>query len=434
MNFKFAKELKVFLFFMIIIYIVSLGCFTYINLNHMKAENKNKEESGKIISRAIDLLTVVVPPSLYICIRWTSFYFTEILHKNNITCLSEKRLHAAGKVNTIVLDKTGTLTEDGIDIFGFQTTKKIYIDEKYNEDFYFKFDNIHKDLKNYDSMHMEFWSRFASSEKKSKDENFYYYQTDLKNNPVFFIECLASCLSIDKLRDNKILGNNIDKKIFEYLDWNLEKSYEKFEEFDINYILKPSQNYIITEDLVFKKSNSNKKNPQYLLKIIKKFEFSSKYQSNSVIIKNELDGSFRFFIKGAPEKIRDICIKESLPNDFDDVLENHSKKGFRVLACATKVLTEDDISNNLNEMENDKNFRLKFEEGLFFLGFIILSNKLKPITTSIIKVLNESNSNLIMATGDNPFTSISVANECKMINSESKICLIDFDKINQKID
>jgi cation-transporting ATPase 13A2 len=447
MNFKLGRELNLFLYFMIIFYTASLVVYCFNENNYLKIQygeeyykdfQKMKKLFNLIILRMVSLLTVVIPPSLYICIRYTSFYFTEMLYKNNITCLSEKRLNAAGKVNTIVLDKTGTLTEDGIDIFGFQSTRRISGDTENDEVSSFEFDDIHKDLKTYSSMHMEFWSRFASNEKKSKVENsnFYDYKTDLKNNPIFFIECLASCLSIDKLQ-NKILGNNIDKKIFEYLDWNLDKIKEKFAEFEIEYVLSPTHNYLIMEELVFKKTNLNKIIPQYLLKIIKKFEFSSKYQSNSVLINNELDGSFRYFIKGAPEKIKNICLENSLPNNFDKVLEKHSKKGLRVLACATKVLSKDVILNNLNEIENDmeneKNFRQTFEKDLFFLGFIILSNKLKPITKKIINALNESNSNIIMATGDNPFTSISVANECEMINSENKICLIDLDKANHKI-
>ncbi len=57
------------------------------------------------------------------------------------------------------------------------------------------------------------------------------------------------------------------------------------------------------------------------------------------------------------------------------------------------------------------------ETGLDFLGFLIMQNKLKPVTTKVIKELNEANIRTIMATGDNVLTAISVARECNIIQA-----------------
>lgn len=40
----------------------------------------------------------------------------------------------------------------------------------------------------------------------------------------------------------------------------------------------------------------------------------------SVIIKNMLDGNFRSFVKGSPERIRELCRADSLPENFDEIL------------------------------------------------------------------------------------------------------------------
>ena len=40
----------------------------------------------------------------------------------------------------------------------------------------------------------------------------------------------------------------------------------------------------------------------------------------SVIIKNFADNSFRAFIKGSPEKIRELCVHESIPDNYERVL------------------------------------------------------------------------------------------------------------------
>jgi len=186
------------------------------------------------------------------------------------------------------------------------------------------------------------------------------------------------------------------------------------------------------------------------LKVIKRFEFSSIYQSNSVIIKNELDCTYRFYIKGAPEKIKSICIPETLPHNFNETLKNHAKKGFRVLACATKPLQENLLlsdmqndyfeknniqqgKNNLSNSnvnygnKNKKELRLLYEKELNFIGFIIISNQLKSDTTNVVKQLKDSGCQIIMATGDNPFTSISVAKQCSLIENDN-VCLIDVEE------
>jgi len=49
------------------------------------------------------------------------------------------------------------------------------------------------------------------------------------------------------------------------------------------------------------------------------------------------------------------------------------------------------------------------ETNLHFLGFVIMENKLKSITTPIISQLHEAHIRTIMVTGDNVLTAISVA-------------------------
>jgi cation-transporting ATPase 13A2 len=42
------------------------------------------------------------------------------LKKKGIFCISPPRINISGRVTTMVLDKTGTLTEDGLQVFGFR--------------------------------------------------------------------------------------------------------------------------------------------------------------------------------------------------------------------------------------------------------------------------------------------------------------------------
>ena len=40
----------------------------------------------------------------------------------------------------------------------------------------------------------------------------------------------------------------------------------------------------------------------------------------SVIVKNMVDGEFRAYIKGSPEKVAELCIKSSIPDDYETQL------------------------------------------------------------------------------------------------------------------
>lgn len=59
--------------------------------------------------------------------------------------------------------------------------------------------------------------------------------------------------------------------------------------------------------------------------IIRRFEFSSKLQRMSVIVKNLQENTFRLHLKGSPEKLRELCVPESIPSNFHKVLDELSQ-------------------------------------------------------------------------------------------------------------
>jgi cation-transporting ATPase 13A3/4/5 len=56
----------------------------------------------------------------------------------------------------------------------------------------------------------------------------------------------------------------------------------------------------------------------------------------SVILKDFMSHGFKAFVKGSPEKIRELCLRESLPSNFDEILQIYTENGYRVLAVAVK--------------------------------------------------------------------------------------------------
>lgn len=53
-----------------------------------------------------------------------------------------------------------------------------------------------------------------------------------------------------------------------------------------------------------------------------------------------------------------------------------------------------------------------------------MENKLKPITNKIIRELNSAKIKVIMVTGDNPLTAISVARTCNIVPPLKNIKLL----------
>ena len=188
----------------------------------------------------------------------------------------------------------------------------------------------------------------------------------------------------------------------------------------------PKNSYNITEKLFFKNINNRFNGKQFILTIIKRFEFSSKFQSMSVIIKNNFDSTYRYFIKGAPERIIKFCNKDSIPLDFNNKLIEHTKNGYRVLACATKFL---EMINEENLMHEED--RTMYENNLTFLGLIIFRNKLKRDTKQVISKLKNS-FKVVISTGDNVFTSLSVAKECELIDDDKTFYVLEVDETNEK--
>ena len=91
-----------------------------------------------MVSRGLDLITIVVPPALPIVLTVGMVCAVDRLKNHRISCISPSRfvdtpsvinrkwfgltegvrVNVAGKVDCFCFDKTGTLTMDGLDVLG----------------------------------------------------------------------------------------------------------------------------------------------------------------------------------------------------------------------------------------------------------------------------------------------------------------------------
>jgi len=151
-----------------------------------------------ILVRALDLITVVVPPALPATMSIGTTFAIARLRKRGIFCISPNRVNIGGKINVFCFDKTGTLTADGLDVLGTRT-----VDIKAN-----RFSELHEGV---DEMPV------GMGGSSSKD-------VDARKMPLLY--ALATCHSL-KVVDSEVIGDPLDVKMFEFTGWTLDEGREQ---------------------------------------------------------------------------------------------------------------------------------------------------------------------------------------------------------------
>ena len=137
---------------------------------------------------------------------------------------------------------------------------------------------------------------------------------------------------------DKLVGDPIDVKMFESLDWNMKENDEQnLDPLVLNYIRPKNE-----EDIEIRLQNNEnlieRFKDKYAIGIVKRFDFNSKLQRMTTISKNINECFFKAFCKGSPEKVKDLCRPETIPLNFENELNNYTIKGYRVLAMSAKGL------------------------------------------------------------------------------------------------
>jgi cation-transporting ATPase 13A3/4/5 len=238
-----------------------------------------------ILVRALDLITIVVPPALPATLTIGTTFAIGRLRKSGIFCISPNRVNIGGKVNVFCFDKTGTLTEDGLDVLGVRT-----IDRHEH-----RFSELHSDVADVP----------ASGGLNGK-------------TPLLY--ALATCHQL-KLVDNEVIGDPLDIKMFEYTGWTLDegraskppsasagkpetRAVERPQTLVQTVVRPPGTDQWRLEDAL----RTGGKHAHFLeLGVIRTFDFVSALRRMSVVVKRLKANSMEIYVKGAPEVMADIC-------------------------------------------------------------------------------------------------------------------------------
>lgn len=212
----------------------------------------------------------------------------------------------------------------------------------------------------------------------------------ISDAPMETIHVLATCHALAHL-DDGLVGDPLEKATLTAVDWNLTKA-----------------------DAVIPKKG---KSPG--IKIFHRHHFSSALKRMSVVAGYMLPGStdttYITTVKGAPETIRDMLA--SVPEDYNKVYLEMSRRGARVLALAWKEL------GRLTQGQARDLKREELERDLTFAGFVIISCPLKTDSRRVIQEIQNASHKVVMITGDNPLTACHVAKELRFTSKGSTLIL-----------
>jgi cation-transporting P-type ATPase 13A2 len=145
-----------------------------------------------IMLRALDLITVVVPPALPATLSIGTSFAIGRLRAAGVFCIAPSRINVAGKVNVCCFDKTGTLTEDGLDILGVRALERERSGEEER-----RFGELLEDVRDLPAP--------TDSRERAR-----------------FLYALATCHSL-KMVNGEPIGDPLDVKMFEFTRWTLDE-------------------------------------------------------------------------------------------------------------------------------------------------------------------------------------------------------------------
>lgn len=168
-----------------ILAIIACGGFLISTVNFVRMGVPFKS----MIVKALDLITIVVPPALPATMSIGTSFAIARLKRSDIFCISPTRVNIGGKINCMCFDKTGTLTEDGLDVLGVQCG---------------------------DSETGKFGEMFNGVDEMQKAP-----KTLLERcMPLLF--AMTTCHSVKSL-NGELIGDPLDLKMFEFTQWILEE-------------------------------------------------------------------------------------------------------------------------------------------------------------------------------------------------------------------
>lgn len=265
-----------------------------------------KLKKKDIILRSLDLVCIVVPPALPGALTACLIYAQTRLKSFNIFCISPSAINVSGSITTFVFDKTGTLTEDDCSLRSVLPSVCSSSDEDRAARF------AEHELTTTESLSV------AAAAAAANNNN---------DNTHILMQALASCHSVTRI-NQRLDGDPVDLQLFGFSGWQLIEPGRPDESTNYDCMMPtivrspPSSSPAQPLDPAVAADAKGGKCEE--LGILRQFPFLSALQRMSVVVKSLDKANFDFYCKGSPEVVRSLCLKESIPSDFNYVLNKFS--------------------------------------------------------------------------------------------------------------
>ncbi|XP_032614961.1 polyamine-transporting ATPase 13A2 isoform X4 [Hylobates moloch] len=328
---------------------------------------QNRVPLNEIVIRALDLVTVVVPPALPAAMTVCTLYAQSRLRRQGIFCIHPLRINLGGKLQLVCFDKTGTLTEDGLDVMGVVPLK---------------------------------------------GQTFLPLVPEPRRLPVGpLLRALATCHALSWLQDTPV-GDPMDLKMVESTGWVLEEEPAADSAFG-------TQVLAVMRPPLWEPQLQGMEEPPVPVSVLHRFPFSSALQRMSVVVAWPGATQPEAYVKGSPELVAGLCNPETVPTDFAQMLQSYTAAGYRVVALASKPLPTVPSLEAAQQLTRDT-----VERELSLLGLLVMRNLLKPQTTPVIQALRRTRIRAVMVTGDNLQTAVTVARGCGMVAPQEHLIIV----------
>eukprot|EP00611_Tribonema_gayanum_P021486 TRINITY_DN4145_c0_g1_i1.p1 TRINITY_DN4145_c0_g1~~TRINITY_DN4145_c0_g1_i1.p1 ORF type:complete len:1512 (-),score=326.72 TRINITY_DN4145_c0_g1_i1:375-4688(-) len=361
---------------------------------------RQHQSAGKIVLRCMDIVTIMVPAALPLALTIGASAALQRLMQRGIFCTAPDHIVSAGHVDTICYDKTGTLTREGDTLVGIIPAQ----------------------------------SHSLKVAQSLPDMAAWGLTKDVGGD---MAHVMSACHSLEPLESTGCLvGESLELEMFGATGWQ--------------QVQRPSRQDRMAGSHFQQLLNSSPMGPQvpnfaqsivtppegdklhYPLAVVHLYPFDADTRLMSVLTLPLLPDTnpqcdpqtpdLLLVTKGAPESVIKACDKATVPAGHQARLSDMAAQGYRVLACATKVLRGIDATRASHLQQ------AALETGMAFAGFLVMGNQVKAQTGAVLQAVTRAGVRQCMITGDNVLTAVAVARdsaESNMWQSGKAACFID---------